>query len=183
MALMKLYSNRSKQGKLAATKEEERKQIVKNQVVINSPVGVLNLGPTYNINVGQAFTEVNANTVTKTKTYKNKTQAAKRVVDKAVPTKEFMDNLLSLKRQIDYPDILKLSKNIGQNWKTVGGRKGLKFSDALLDQFESDTKCHSDAVRRMLYRWWQWKDEKATVDKLARALFNAEEFDALKYLQ
>ena len=91
--------------------------------------------------------------------------------------------ILSSKRQIDYPDILKLSKNIGHNWKTVGGREGLKFSDALLDQFESDTKCHSDAVRRMLYRWWQWKDEKATVDKLAKALFKAEEFDALKYLQ
>ena len=181
MALMKLYSNRSKQPKLAATKEDERKQIVKKQVVINSPVGVLNLGPTYNINVGQAFTEVNANTVTKTKKYKT----TKEVLDKAVPTKEFMNNLLSSKRQIDYPDILKLSKNIGKNWKIVGGRgrEGLKFSDALLDQFESDTKCHSDAVRRMLYRWWQWKDEKATVDKLARALFNAKEFDALKYLQ
>ena len=181
MALMKLYANRSKQPKLAATKEDERKQVVKNQVVINSPVGVLNLGPTYNINVGQAFTEVNANTVTKTKKYKT----TKEVLDKAVPTKEFMNNLLSSKRQIDYPDILKLSKNIGKNWKIVGGRgrEGLKFSDALLDQFESDTKCQSDAVRRMLYRWWQWKDEKATVDKLTIALFNATEFDALKYLQ
>ena len=182
---MKLYSNRSKQTKLAATKDEESKQIVKNQVVINSPVGVLNLGPTYNINVGQAFTEVNANKVTKNKQCKNKKEKNEGVAEKAVPTMEFMKRLLSSKKQIDYPDILKLSKNIGHNWKIVGGRgrDGLKFSDAQLDQFESDTKCLSEAVRRMLYRWWQWKDDRATLDKVALALYVAKEFDALRCIQ
>ena len=94
-----------------------------------------------------------------------------------------MDSLLSSKKQVDYSDILQLSKNIGHNWKTVGGCDGLKFSDALIDQFESDNKCHSEAVQKMLYRWMQWKDEEATVDKLAAALFQAKEFDALRCLQ
>ena len=82
-------------------KDQENKQIVKNQIVINSPVGVLNLGPTYNINVGQAFTEVNTNTVTKTKQYENKSDK-NRGQDKTIPSKEFVRALLSSKRQIEY---------------------------------------------------------------------------------
>ena len=100
MALMKLYSNRNKPSKLMTPKDQENKQIIKNQIVINSPVGVLNLGPTYNINVGQAFTEVNTNTVTKTKQYENKSVKNKK--DKTIPSKDFAKALLSSKRQIEY---------------------------------------------------------------------------------
>ena len=32
---------------------------------------------------------------------------------------------------------------------------------------------------RMLYRWMQWKSEKATIRRLTKALYNNAEFDAI----
>ena len=63
-------------------------------------------------------------------------------------------------------ELLRLSKNIGSGWKNVGN--GLKFNWAQLDQFEADTKSVSEAVQRMLFRWLQWKDQKATVGRLTK---------------
>ena len=132
---------------------------------------------------------MNTNNVTRKKNYKykptgnkEKLQANKEeMFNKNIPTKEFMRVLVSSHRQVEYADILKLSKNIGSNWKAVGliFQDGLMFNAAQMEQFEADTKCMSDGVRRMLYRWLQWKDRKATVGRLALALFQTKEFDAV----
>merc|ERR1712154_24581 len=132
--------------------------------------------------------EVNAHNVTKTKHCKKTGEKQKKldkIVEKAIPTKEFIHLLLTSRRQIEYQDILKPSKNTGKNWKAVGlyFQDGLKFNAAQLDQFQTDTTCLESAVRRMLYRWLQWKDEEATVGKLAEALRKAKEFDALMCLE
>merc|ERR1711944_343736 len=37
-------------------------QNIQQQVVIQNPTGVLHLGPVYNLNIGQAFGQVNTNT-------------------------------------------------------------------------------------------------------------------------
>ena len=185
MSLLKLFSNRTKSSEVPEV-ELNRPNQVKNQFVINNPVGVLNLGPTYNINVGQAFTEINAKNVTKTKRYKQtgKDKKTEATLDKNIPTKESLRTVCSSRRRLEYSDILKLTKTIGPNWKAVGLKfqDGLKFDSAQMDQFEQDTDSQSDAVRRMLYRWLQWKDKKATVGKLALALFEATEFEALDCL-
>ena len=69
---------------------------------------------------------------------------------------------------------------MGANWKEVG--KKLNFNLAQLDQFEADTKTMVDAIQRMLYRWIQWKDTKATVQKLTIALFEHKEYNAIRVL-
>ena len=187
-----MFSGRTNKSKPVPQDDQTRPTRVKNQFVINNPVGVLNLGATYNINVEQAITEVNTNNVTRTKNYKYKPTGNKErlpakkeeMLNKNIPTKECMQMLCSSRRQVEYADILKLSQNIGSNWKAVGliFQDGLMFNAAQMEGFEADTKCLSDGVRRMLYRWLQWKDTKATVGKLALALFQTKEFDALRCL-
>lgn len=48
---------------------------------------------------------------------------------------------------------------------------------------QADTKTMYDAVQRMLFRWIQWKDQKATVGKLTKVLFNHGEYDAIRCLK
>jgi len=162
-----------------ATGQNNRHNQIQNQIIIQNPTGIVHLGPTYNISVGQAFTQVNSNTAAANNTpSKDNTNSAE--VDANTPSKEYMRPLWYSNRVIAGDELLRISKNIGSNWKSVGN--GLKFNWAQLDQFESDTKCLSDAVHRMLFRWLQWKDQKATVGRLTKVLFNHKEFDAIRCL-
>ena len=47
-------------------------------------------------------------------------------------------------------------------------------------QIESDCSGSvSGSSERLLYRWMQWKSEKATVKRLTKALYNNAQFDAI----
>jgi len=158
-----------------------RNNHIQNQIVIQNPTGIVHLGPTYNISVGQAFTQVNANKTSAAESPSSNSSGEKEPsVDDNTPSKEYMRPLWYSTRVMERDELLRLSKNIGSNWKSVGN--GLKFNWAQLDQFEKDTKCLSDAVHRMLFRWLQWKDQKATVGRLTKVLFNHKEFDAIRCL-
>ena len=85
------------------------------------------------------------------------------------------------KRVIDHEELPSIARNMGANWKAVGN--GLKYNWAQLDQFEADTNTMVDAIQRMLFRWIQWKDQKATVGKLTKVLFNHGEYDAIRVLK
>ena len=176
------------QSRLASFGPGSRTQNIQQQVVIQAPTGVLHLGPVYNLNVGQKYSGPSA--VSQQPTSDNSGQSAG-VLDNATgtsaaegrerPPKEEMRPLWYSKRVIEQEELALLSHNIGANWKAVGN--GLKFNWAQLDQFEQDTKTVFDAVQRMLFRWIQWKDQKATVGKLTKVLFNHGEFDAIRCLK
>jgi len=165
------------------SENHNRQNQIQNQIIIQNPTGIVHLGPTYNINVGQAFIQVNSNNAdgnTDQDKDNSNNHKAPEVEDANIPSKEFMRPLWYSNRVIGSDELLRLSKNIGSGWKSVGN--GLKFNWAQLDQFESDTKCLSDAVHRMLFRWLQWKDQKATVGRLTKVLFNHKEYDAIRCL-
>ena len=88
---------------------------------------------------------------------------------------------LNSERVIEQEELSMIARNMGSNWKAVG--KGLEFQWAQLDQFETDTKSMVDAIQRMLFRWVQWKDQKATVGKLTKVLFNQEESEAIRVMK
>jgi len=179
------YRNLDNQ-KNSTPENNNRQNQIQNQIIIQNPTGIVHLGPTYNINVGQAYTQVNSNnTEARNNPGGDQDQAnlnnqRAQEVEENTPSKEFMRPLWYSNRVIASDELLRLSKNIGANWKSVGN--GLKFNWAQLDQFESDTKCLSDAVHRMLFRWLQWKDQKATVGRLTKVLFNHKEYDAIRCL-
>jgi len=175
------------QSRLTSFGPGSRTQNIQQQVVIQAPTGVLHLGPVYNLNVGQKFSAPSA--VAQQPSLESSGQKAE-VLDNAAsgaaegrerPPKEEMRPLWYSKRVIEQEELPLLSHNIGANWKAVGN--GLKFNWAQLDQFEQDTKTVFDAVQRMLFRWIQWKDQKATVGKLTKVLFNHGEFDAIRCLK
>ena len=159
----------------------DQQRTVQNQIVIQNPRGSIHLGPVYNLNIGQAFTQVNTKQQhTVHQTQESQPQPPVMDNEREVPPKEELRTLYYSKRIIELEELPRLSQNIGANWKVVGN--GLKFNWAQLDQFEADTKCASEAVQRMLFRWLQWKDQKATVGRLTKVLFNAKEFDAIRCL-
>ena len=176
------------QSRLASFGPGSRTQNIQQQVVIQAPTGVLHLGPVYNLNVGQKYSAPSA--VSQQPSSDNSGQSVG-VLDNTTgtsaaegrerPPKEEMRPLWYSKRVIEQEELALLSHNIGANWKAVGN--GLKFNWAQLDQFEQDTKTVFDAVQRMLFRWIQWKDQKATVGKLTKVLFNHGEFDAIRCLK
>jgi len=162
----------------------EPQRSVQNQIVIQNPRGPIHLGPVYNLNIGQAFTQVNSrqqHTVHQHQTPTNQPpQPPVMDNERDIPPKEELRILYYSKRIIELDELPRLSQNIGANWKAVGN--GLKFNWAQLDQFEADTKSVSEAVQRMLFRWLQWKDQKATVGRLTKVLFNHKEYDAIRCL-
>ena len=149
-------------------------QSVGRQVVIQNPTGVVHLGPVYNLNFGSSSQPTQSAAPAPV----NDNQSSH---GREKPPKEEMRPLWLSKRVVDQEDITLLSKHIGARWKEVGN--GLKFDWAKLEQFEADTNSMSDAILRMLFRWIQWKDQKATVGKLTKVLFNNEEFDAIRCLK
>jgi len=176
------YQKRDNKNDTTSENRTRHNQI-QNQIIIQNPTGIVHLGPTYNINVGQAYTQINSNSASGNPDQEQdnpNNHRAPDVEDANIPSKEFMRPLWYSNRVIASDELLRLSKNIGSSWKSVGN--GLKFNWAQLDQFESDTKCLSDAVHRMLFRWLQWKDQKATVGRLTKVLFNHKEYDAIRCL-
>ena len=175
------------QSRLTSFGPGSRTQNIQQQVVIQAPTGVLHLGPVYNLNVGQKHSAPSAggqqpsseSSGQKAEVLDNAASGA--AEERERPPKEEMRPLWTSKRVIEQEELPLLSHNIGANWKAVGN--GLKFNWAQLDQFERDTKTVFDAVQRMLFRWIQWKDQKATVGKLTKVLFNHGEFDAIRCLK
>jgi len=55
------YQKRDNKNDTTSENHTRHNQI-QNQIIIQNPTGIVHLGPTYNINVGQAFTQVNSNT-------------------------------------------------------------------------------------------------------------------------
>ena len=90
-----------------------------------------------------------------------------------IPPKEKFKPLRNSKRLVGHEDINLVSKLIGANWKKIG--KDLELDRGKLEQFKADTKTMSDAVLRMLFKWFQWRDEEATVGKLTKVLFKHKE--------
>ena len=78
-------------------------------------------------------------------------------------------------------EISVLADNIGAKWKAVGLELG--FKAAQLDQYEADTRTMFAAVRRMLFRWAEWRDQEATVRHLTKALFKNGEYEAIRCLE
>jgi len=139
-------------------------------VIQNGSGGLVHIGPKINLNM---VAQVNHNSTGR--------QEGDRETDEVVPSRESVRPLWYSTRVIQADELLRLSKNISNGWKAVGN--GLKFNWAQLEQFEADTRCEGEAVHRMLYRWVQWKDQKATVGKLTKVLFNHREYEAIRCLQ
>lgn len=141
-----------------------------NTVNIDNTSGVVHFGPTYTFQVKNNYTQV-------TNQAEQNTQPTPA---KEIPSKDFMRPLWYSTKLVEEADLMRLSKNIGKEWKALGN--GLKFNWAQLEQFEKDTKSVSEAVHRMLFRWLQWRDQKATVGRLTKVLFNHNEYDAIRCL-
>jgi len=157
-------------------------QNIQQQVVIQNPTGVLHLGPVYNLNIGQAFGQVNTNVPAAAQSNSPSNNGkAEDPRERDRPPKEEMRPYWYSERVIEQEELSMISRNMGSNWKAVGN--GLKFHWAQLDQFEADTKSMVDAIQRMLFRWVQWKDQKATVGKLTKVLFNHGEYEAIRVLK
>jgi len=142
-----------------------------NTIVINNTSGVVHFGPTCTFQVQNTYTQV-TNQADQTSSTPSPA--------KEIPTKDFMRPLWYSTKLVEEADLMRLSKNIGNGWKALGN--GLKFNWAQLEQFEKDTKSVSEAVYRMLFRWLQWRDQKATVGRLTKVLFNHNEYDAIRCL-
>lgn len=145
---------------------------ISHVVINNASNGIINLGPRINFLVGPSYTQVNRMSTSE--------EGESSHPDKEPPPLDFLRPLWYSTRVLGERDLLILSKNIGSNWKAVGN--GLKFNWAQLEQFEKDTSSVSDAVHKMLFRWLQWRDEKATIGKLTKILFNHQEYDAIRCL-
>ena len=83
------------------------------------------------------------------------------------------------RRQLREADLLAIATKIGLDWRSVGN--GLKLNHAVLDLIESECGLGSlqERVEMMLFRWIQWKCERATVARLTKALYNHKEFAAI----
>jgi len=142
-----------------------------NQVVIqNTAGGLVHIGPSYHMQVVQQQPQQGV-----------KKEELDTEPGKLVPPKESVRPLWYSTRVMQADELLRLSKNIGAGWKNVGN--GLKFNWAQMEQFEADTRSQGEAIHRMLFRWLQWKDQKATVGRLTKVLFNHREYEALSCLQ
>lgn len=150
--------------------------VLTSHVVINNASnGIINLGPRVNFVVGPSYTQVN-----RMSTSEEGEPGHSGQYEREPPPLDFLRPLWYSTRVLSERDLLILSKNIGSNWKAVGN--GLKFNWAQLEQFEKDTSSVADAVHKMLFRWLQWRDEKATIGKLTKILFNHQEYDAIRCL-
>jgi len=144
-------------------------------IVINGDHAVINCIPTINMSlVGPTHNNINV-------TKESKTPSPP--PQKSIPDRDLqmVVTLSKSQRVLTEEDIDLVSKNMGNNWEEVGYR--LMFNKSQLEQFHMDTTSHVKATYRMLYRWVQWKDERATVRKLTKALFMADEYDAIRVLE
>ena len=92
--------------------------------------------------------------------------------------KDHVQKCIRSKRIIEEDELLRLSKQVdAQSWRQLGN--ALKFPFAKLDAFEAETASTSEAVHKMMLDWQAWFKEKATVSKLAKALYLNTEWEAI----
>ena len=156
--------------------------VIQNNVSIQNVNGTLHIGPTFNSTMVYAPSPSSSSP-------NNLDQGSANRKLLSPEQKEHIRNCWRSKRSIQDDEVLAISKNIGKNWKDVGN--ALKFNFTRIEKWENEAKLGSeengsnisDAVYRMLYFWVQWKDEKATVGRLAKALYNSNELDAFECLK
>ena len=102
-------------------------------------------------------------------------------IDVDVPPQDQLRPLWDCPRLVTPEETRLVAARLGLGWQQVG--RELQFSQAALDQFQQDTRSHTEAIQRMLFRWTQWKDHKATVKRLTRALFLHKEYAAIQVLR
>ena len=173
----------------------DKTQNIQHQVLIQNPSGPIHLGPVYNLSVGKPQQLVKSenhkpdyderNTCfhehNQRNTKNENDERNTKLEDDDKPPREVMRPLWYSRRVIEREELSIIARNIGGNWKAVG--KSLEYNSAKLDQFEADTKTMVDAVQRMLFRWINWKDQKATIGKLTQVLFENEEYDAIRVMK
>eukprot|EP00088_Acartia_fossae_P029340 TRINITY_DN30188_c0_g1_i6.p1 TRINITY_DN30188_c0_g1~~TRINITY_DN30188_c0_g1_i6.p1 ORF type:complete len:246 (-),score=48.68 TRINITY_DN30188_c0_g1_i6:316-1053(-) len=101
--------------------------------------------------------------------------------EKVMPDRAFLEPLYVSEKMLSDSELDLISKNLGCGWRDVGTR--MLFKPAQLDQFQRDSSSHTNLCYRMLFRWRQWKAERATKGRLTKYLMLAEEFDALRVLE
>ncbi len=85
---------------------------------------------------------------------------------------------LKSRKVLEEDELLRLSKQVGPEWRQLGN--ALKFPYTKLDALETEAGGQeSDAVHKMLQDWLSWMKEKATVGKLAKALYLNKEWEAI----
>ena len=84
-------------------------------------------------------------------------------------------------RVLEEDDLKGVSRRIGKDWKHLGN--GLKINYAQLDQIEEAFNSTQERVYSMLFQWFLWKDEKATVKRLTKALWNNQDYEAIQILK
>ena len=166
----------------------DKTQNIQHQVLIQNPSGPIHLGPVYNLSLGKPGQLIRQERIAvvpdhNERNAKQEERYSKQEYDEQndKPSKEALRPLWYSKREIDREELPAIARNIGSNWKAVG--KSLEYKSSQLDQFEADTKTMVDAVQRMLFRWINWKDQKATIGKLTQALFEHEEYDAIRVMK
>ena len=108
-----------------------------------------------------------------------------------------MQECLKSRRVVQDDDLLRLTKRVRKgDWRQLGN--SLKFNFTKLDSL-AHSAAHADgtregteeqraeqeeqdAVHKMLLDWVAWKGEKATVGRLAKALFLNQEWEAIQSL-
>ena len=93
---------------------------------------------------------------------------------------EHVEKCLKSRRILQDDELLHISKNVGQDWRQLGN--GLKFNFTKLDALEAETTSTEDTVHKMLQDWCAWKEEKATVGRLSKALYLNSEWQAIQSL-
>ena len=93
---------------------------------------------------------------------------------------EHVEKCLKSRRILQDDELLRISKNVGQDWRQLGN--ALKFNFTKLDALEAETTSTEDAVHKMFQDWCAWKQEKATVGRLSKALFLNHEWQAIESL-
>jgi len=165
----------------------ESSKVTQNNISITNINSPIHIGPSYNATiVHNACSNGDSKSPNLSDGGCNNVSRKKSLSDKE---KEHIRNCWKSKRVIHDDEVLAISKNVGKNWKDVGN--ALKFNFVKIEKWEQDANLGaedgsgsiSDAVYRMLYFWVQWKDEKATVGRLAKALYNSDELDAFECLQ
>ena len=98
-----------------------------------------------------------------------------------IPTKTEQDHIMECsrsRRMVSAQELRSIAGHIGERWKHVGN--ALKFNHAQLDEIE-DEKPDSIAerVEYMLLLWINWRCERATINRLTKALFKHNVYDAI----
>ena len=91
--------------------------------------------------------------------------------------KDHVQKCLKSRRVLEEDEILRLSKQVGSEWRQFGN--ALKFNFTKLDALAAETESQSDAVYKMVLDWMAWKKEKATVGRLTKALYLNTEWEAI----